>query len=582
MPQYVFKVTLFLQAPILSQATGGRKHGIDTITVFNDENKPSLLGSSIRGNLREVWEYFVAKQLTDKLTSTQINVWLGQESLQKSQNMPQRACLSFDYYWQAEAEKKQSVRHRIKIDQETGTVEPGALQVIESPYITGEKVAFEGRIYALLQNDEEKNNVLHWLHKGLGYIQALGAFRGVGFGKVVQVEIVEEKATIKSKSLMPLTQTRFGIALSFDRPFCFARHHNQRHHNHFAAEVFVPGAAIIAALARQVEENSILKEHLDKIQISHAFPAKVGEIKRSLAIPYSLVSVNKQLYDVSLKKNSGLIQQCAPNFVPDWKGEVWAQAEALCGHCQPNRSVHIHNAIDNQTGSAQKGALFSMEVIHPKGYQWLTNVNCQRVPKEAQEKVLQELYVLLTNGLHHLGKTKATATIENHQSYEYTVAVNQLPQKETDIFVLMLQTPALLLPNFDNIPSTNGDQVLLQRYHEVWDEFAQGHFTLSHFYARQAMVGGDYLQTRFWSKRETYMPEILTLAGSVFIFEVNRLSETCALLKQWIAQGLPQHSKTQGGENWQQNPYIATNGYGEIVINPKLQTNSLKGVWHEL
>lgn len=596
MPQYSFEITLVLQAPILSQATGGRRYGVDTITILNDEGNPSLLGSSIRGNLREVWEYFVKKQLTDQLTYTQIDTWLGQESPKASQNIPHRACVSFDYYWQAKAEKKQALRHRICINQETGAVAHGALQVIESPYITGEEVSFTGKIHALLLNDKEKEILLHWLRKGLGYIHALGAFRGVGFGKVIRVDInqiIKSNVTVQ-QSLSSPTSTQFGIALTIDRPFCFSHHHNQRHHNHFAAVAFIPGAAILATIAQQAEKNSLLKQYVDKIHISHAFPSKTDQIKRALAIPYSWVSVNKQIYDVSLKKKPGLIQELAPAFQPDWKEEMRSKAKELCGQCEPTRSVHVHTAIDSQKGSSQEGALFSMEVIHPTGYQWLANVNCQCVPQESQQSILQELHTLFAQGLYNLGKTKAIATVVNYysQPYEYTVEVNQLPQKQGDIFVLMLQTSALLLPNFDDIPATNGDQQLFAQYTQVWKTLAknslptdmseQSSFTLSHFYARQAMVGGDYLKQRFWSQRAEYCPEILTLAGSVFVFEVEEIKNTQTILNQWITQGLPQHPNTQGGEYWQQNPYIANNGYGEIVINPQWKTASLEGAWYEL
>jgi CRISPR/Cas system CMR subunit Cmr4 (Cas7 group RAMP superfamily) len=75
MPQYTFSVKLYLCAPILSQATGGRKHGIDTVMLRNSANNPCLLGSSIRGNLRHAWKQF--KEFG--LDKEQVDQWLGPE-----------------------------------------------------------------------------------------------------------------------------------------------------------------------------------------------------------------------------------------------------------------------------------------------------------------------------------------------------------------------------------------------------------------------------------------------------------------------------------------------------------------------
>ncbi len=595
MPQYTFSVKLYLCAPILSQATGGRKHGIDTVMLRNSADNLCLLGSSIRGNLRHAWKQFEKFGLDEKL----INQWLGEESPKDKQNDPARAQLSFDYYWQAEQQPKpkteqepnisdQIVRHRIRVNRETGTVESGALQVIEAPYLVGEEVCFTGKIYALLSGESEKNILTCWLKKGFNYIPAIGAFRGVGFGRVARVEI-HEVDPVKSNTAQKITAvpSHFGITLTLDRPFCFAKHHHGN--NHFASTSYIPGAAIVGALAHRLPENPALRSDFDKLIVSHAFPAKKGKKQRSLAIPYGFVSAPTSLpkdsskkiiydiYDISLKKNAGLIHECAPAFSPDWKEEMRKKAHELCHQCDPSRAVHTHTAINSTAQRAKESQLFSMEVVEVEEHQWLANINCEKLSEAART----ELWQLLHTGLYGLGKTKATATIIcDSKPYAYPVTVNQLPEKTGETFVLMLQTAALLLP-----PVANPPQNLKDRYADTWKELFNDSVELSHFYAQQQLVGGGYLHERFWKKKEdcqNYQPEILTTAGSVFIFKVNDLDTVQTCLKKWLKTGLPQHSKTPGGENWQQNPYIAANGYGEIVINPQWQTAKLAGAWHEL
>lgn len=581
MPQYTFSVKLYLCAPILSQATGGRKHGIDTVMLRNSADNLCLLGSSIRGNLRHAWEQFKEFGLDEKL----INEWLGKISPDDSQNDPARAQLSFDYYWQAEQEPNipDQVRHRIRVDRKTGAVESGALQVIEAPYLVGEEVCFTGKIYALLSNETEKATLTSWLQKGFNYIPAIGAFRGVGFGRVARVEIHEvDPVTSNTAQKITAVPPHFGITLTLDRPFCFAKHHHGN--NHFASTSYIPGAAIVGALARRLPENSPLRSDFDKLIVSHAFPAEQGKKQRSLAIPYSFVSAPTQqdssentIYDISLKENAGLIYGRAPAFSPDWKGKAWEKAHELCHQCRPARAVHTHTAIDPDKQRAQESQLFSMEVVEVEKHQWLANINCERLSETARS----ELWQLLHSGLYGLGKTKATATIIcDSKPYDYPVTVNQLPKNQDEIFVLMLQTAALLLP-----PVTNPLQNLKERYADTWKELFNDSVELSHFYAKQQLVGGGYLHERFWKKREdcqNYQPEILTTAGSVFIFTVKDLDTVQICLKTWLKTGLPQHSETPGGDNWQQNPYIAANGYGEIVINPQWQTAKLAGAWHEL
>ncbi|MDY6993184.1 MAG: hypothetical protein SVR94_11350 [Pseudomonadota bacterium] len=147
---------------------------------------------------------------------------------------------------------------------------------------------------------------------------------------------------------------------------------------------------------------------------------------------------------------------------------------------------------------------------------------------------------------------------------------------------MILQTAALLLPHPYDILATQGGEQLQQRYAEVWARLSEQSLELLYFYAHQGLVGGNYLWHRFWqSVTEHYNPQVLTLAGSVFVFKLKHKEKARALVAAWVRDGLPQ--LPEASEDWRHNPYIAANGYGEILINPNWDhLKPPREAWHEL
>jgi len=586
-----FLVKLHLAAPVLSQLSGGRAYGLDTAALRCQQQLPALPGSLIRGNLRHVWAYFVnhfADGL-DGLNPQGINTWLGEPSPAGTQDEPKRARLHFSYYWQAQSNPESTrVRHRIAIDKASGTVATGALQVIEEPFAFGEQVCFSGTIRAYVADEQEAKQLKHWLRKGLEYIPALGALKGSGFGRLVKVELEQLQAEQRPNK-QKFSSATIGLRLQFDRPICCARHHNAD--NRFEAEDFIPGGAIRGVIAQAVlecAEYPKLSQYLDKIYIKHALPVARPVEKRPLAIPLSFVSApqasNSQdttIYDLSAQATAGLIYHRAPTFQPDWKGSAWAQAAQICGHsAPPERHIQVRTAIDPITGTTQEHALFAVETVDTEDHDWLTEVNCHQLPEADRQAVLQELATLFTQGLPGLGKTKAWVTGQClAQPYPGAVATGGL---EGDRLVLILQTAALLLPHPYGILATQGGEQLQQRYAEVWARLSEQSLELLYFYAQQGLVGGHYLWQRFWqSVTEHYNPQLLTLAGSVFVFKLKHKEKARALITAWVRDGLPQ--LPEASEDWRHNPYIAANGYGEILINPNWDhLKPPREAWHEL
>lgn len=430
MKNYRYHIHLHLLAPVLSQAAGGHAHGLDTAALHdsNDEaGVPSLPGSLIRGNLRHAWKYFAdilennTPAEVSPITRTHITQWLGDKSGDQYDS-PQRAQLHFSPYWRAQSKVSATgILHRIQIDSDTGSVKPSALQVIETPFAAGEKITFSGYIDTAL-DPEQAEFLYHWLNKGLRYLPAVGALKGIGFGRIKDVDIDYAEIQIQAQTVFKPRQAAFGICIKPQSEFCIAQHHIRD--NNFATQDFIPGGVIKGILAQQVgkegprkHEYPQLAKHFDQLRITHAFANCETRKQRPIATPLSLVTIKTaekyKVYDLALHSQAGLIDRQAPAFAPDWKGE---QAQLIAEHCQqampPARNIQVRTAINRQDtgfstlGNARDEALFSMETIQPEGYHWLANVDCHQIPAADRDLVIEQLQQLFSQGLYGLGKPK--------------------------------------------------------------------------------------------------------------------------------------------------------------------------------
>lgn len=140
--------------------------------------------------------------------------------------------------------------------------------------------------------------------------------------------------------------------------------------------------------------------------------------------------------------------------------------------------------------------------------------------------------------------------------------------EQANLAVVTLQSAARLLPKLRDIPATNGDEALKNAYAATWAELSSGQLELLWYYARQQLVGGQYLWRRFGKGRRPYNPEVLTTPGSVFVLKLagdRTIAEE--RLSEWLSHGLCQLAEAPGSEHWQETPFIRNNGYGEVAIN---------------
>jgi len=553
MANFCFNLTLTIKAPVLSQAVGAKRWRLDTAAFKTNDEIPALSGTLVRGNLKQYWKYF-NENFNQHI---EIEKWFGEESVKDSDDKPKRGLLQFDDLWIAnKAGNVDKQRYRIQHNPKTGIVEEGALQVIESPFDSGEEIEFEGNIVVNQIFQQEADDLKKWLKKGFEFIPAVGAFKGIGFGKIVKVECTCNEISLKSINYNSI-KDHFGIRMILDRPFCFAKHRSGDNdgetNNTFYSEEFISGGAIKGAIAEKLPNFP-----LDKIHITHALPVEENGNQRPIAIPLSWVISPKekeQFYDISLKQKAGLINEAAPTFQADWKYETWEKAKQLCGWVDLSHSLRMHTAIDSESGTSKEGQLFAMNCVEVEQREWLANISFDEFITSDEKKQFLDA---LGNGLNYLGKTKVRATIEFSDPFKFKSEQKELKSP----YIVVLQSAARLLPH----KYLEKTKTLKEVYEQVWQDLSNNSLNLINFFAKQQLSGGQYIYRRF-QQNEPYNPEILTLAGSVFILEAINEEKAKIFLEEWQRWGLPIHPDILYHDDWEKTPYTRNNGYGEILVN---------------
>lgn len=580
----VFTIELTLVAPILTRASGSVRFGMDSAMLRDDQERPALPGSLVKGNLRHAWE--ALRQFASPSDTKNIDAALaklGEPSPTGKNDVPMRGSLSFADYWSDVSwpgKNRDGRRYRIAVDPKTGAAANGALQVIESPYPAGTAVAFSGKITGQI-SPEERDTLRRLLVKGLYYASAVGALKGVGFGRVERVRATCADADIELASeLAPVPEqiakaTRIGLRIQPLEAFCFAQPALGRR-NHFETNTAIPGGALVASIRRRIDENPqrwpTLAKVLHKLFLTQATPVVRGQRERPVALPLSVVQVGEEFHDICGSANWCLIEGQAPLFSVDWKQKDRERAFALLNPASgrgPTKRLRLRNEIDEKTGIAKENVLFSLETVLPEGFDWLANCDLSQTGDPAA--VVRELSDLMIRPLTHLGKTKTNARVHLEPAFEFGVAAPLAELNSGDQVRLYLQTPARLLPTGFAAPSTNGGAKLKNAYADAWGQLSDNSLNLSHFYASQRLYGGDYWWRRFrlpdGKQTGVYHPEVLTEAGSLFVFDANEPDTATCKLRHWANLGLDQLPDAPGREDWRHNPWIAANGYGEITVN---------------
>ncbi len=586
-----FEISLELLAPFLFKSGAALPLGLDAATLTNNEGAAVIPGSHLRGHLSHAWREFAA---LGGLKQAFIDEWLGSESIKNTSDEPKRGRLDFDGSWRAAPQNGMGtlgkglwlsmptvramqsadvpIRFRVKIDDDSGVADPGALQLIGQTHVAGSKVKFVGHIFAGSMKKSEEIELQRWIERALQWIPALGALKGIGFGQLDSFSVKASPIATQSLSLEANdTSVRRNLSFTLDRPFCFGS--RKIADNRFESMAFVPGGALRGALFGWCQREKLVNGALandaceilnaaHSIQIRHGWACKSG-IRIPAVIPQSAVAIGDDLFvDASEPCNSqpflvasetGL--STIPAFPSDWK----AQTECfnkLHEFLVPVGLVEVRTAIDPKTGSALENNLFSLDCRAPADENGAYPFRSEIVLLGGNNQVLLScLSRVLPLALNHLGKTEARA---EQLSWAPNAQSTDFPKG--DRLVLTLLSDALL----SQLPQVQSGRAhaTLPDYQSHFEQLSGGALELIDLYADQRLVGGYYFKKRYWSQEPHYCARVLTLAGSVFVFQIRDREKAAQFVNEWLQSGLP----SADGDHYENNPYLPANGYGEIRI----------------
>lgn len=598
-----FELTFNIIAPVISQKAGVLPFGTDSGYLV-ENNRQVLPGTLIKGNIRHALNYAVdILRSHDESKAQELNeyikAWFGSENSHDNAFTPNRAKTHFARYWVAETELAADAykqrRNRIKIG-ENGTVEKGSLLIIDTPYPTGQEIAFTGKIYLTDCHEKERDDFESWVNKAIKTIQSMGSYKNVGFGRVASVSL---KKVPQSLSEPPQTlsiadtnidETHSHLTIRYRplEPFCIAKPH-VNNSNRFESYRHIAGNILKALLVKQLREersdSELTKMNVDNWVVKHAFPIK-AENTLSKIRPYQpQISLFKNSYpathheakntwyDAAFVNDANALLTFTPKLTPtfniDWKESDHSELEELIGKPHtPKTQLQLHTAINPTTEQSEESALFSMELIVPDETDWLGEIDLSLLTQQERQIAISELKTINNTILLGLGKTGGPVSFDIVDSTNKT---RKAESKEQHTLALVLQTECIMFTQHTVEKYTANDRhaSLHDIYNEYWQSISDNGLTLSHFYATQQLRGGEYLHRRF--RHEKYRPYWLTQPGSVFVLNVDKSNQTDVfeLVNQWLDSGLPlPQTKTEDSENsnWKHSPYINRNGFGEIAL----------------
>lgn len=608
MPRLDYRLTLMFQAPLLSHASGAVGFGTDA-ALQRYRGTVVLNGSLLRGNLRHALQAMaveLAGEPEGLQLASDINRWFG---VGADRGESQRAALGFDFFWRLDPASvghppAQDQRFRTEIS-DTGAAAHGQLLVIEAPFAIGERPVFSGELAARFADEDEQRRCERWLRKALSGLGAVGALKGVGFGRLLSAELTALTPVFQVRSpgldAPPPGADRLGLILSLDRPFhagLSALHQPQG--NRWLHQDSIPGLVLKGALAQALDgDGQRLADDLgfDDLVVCAALPAPAAAPTRRLPLPLSLTVVSTEAgfaaRDLALEAAPCCLRvdggpEKAPTFLPDWKEPMRDEAERAIGQAPLNlaRWLSVRTSIEPDDEVAKEGALFALECTDPFGHVWCTDLDLSALPDNDRPRVQANLSALLAGGLTDIGKTRARARValapEPSRRVPAATEIQPLwpdgPPEDAPItgqarFPLLLVSPARLLPAGFAPPATNGQRQLWDEYDMYFRRASDGLLGLGHCFAQQELVGGDFYHLQYRGGGD-YQPEWLTVPGSVFVLRPLQLDLPAiqACLHSWLHSGLPP-AADRTAEDWRSDPFLPQNGFGEISLDwPSLRT----------
>jgi hypothetical protein len=585
---FKIKISLKIQAPFLCSATGPRSWGIDLSFNRNHEGKLSIPKSHIKGKLREAWNEL---QQTE-IFSVDIDRWLGKKSGdEKGDYAPHRGLMIFSDFT-CLFKQNLGQTHRIRIEKTSGTAAEGALITAEAPHLSGKITKWSGEIAFPAADQTEGERVKEHILTGLRWITALGAEKGVGYGRLVEVTSEHFNRKESRTDIISSPADTIGLAITMLDPLMIGGVRIKD--NYLKSEKILTGTVIKGALAQCIRRRlnlngnqelnestpgateagiSNIARHFEQLRITHAFPSRQSLV-RPVKPPISLVKANG-LHDIALSEKPRLINDKAPAFAIDWKDA--SDVDFAYGWAHPKTLARTRTAIETVTRKAEEEKLYTFEYICPvddqnKEITWLSNIYLpDNLDENERKKLSDEICFVVHNWFDYIGKRDSRIKTARVSSGHWLLAVREFDISQDKITVLTLQSDALILDPW--VLKGEDKDSLFEAYKEFWNDISGGAFELKRFFAAQKLKGG-YLGRRFRINGK-YYPFFLTRAGSVFVLKIKNQTKAEKLGKTWQHRGVPipdwafkRYGRPSDRKlDWQKCPFTPENGFGEIVMN---------------
>lgn len=527
-------LSLVLESPFLSRGLAAAGLGIDMAQARDDLGWVILPAEMILGNLRQAWVEL----------GLDLELFGCKSKDEAGSNTPERGNIILTDLV-AQTEEKGGTTTRVEIDEETGSVKPGHLAVVELPYPMGQEVTFTGTVLLWLEEAKVKSTIVD-LTRALELIPAVGAMKSAGFGWIVGRGLhLEETTPLARPSPHGLKGGRAVLSLTFDRPLLVDA--QRLAGNVYRGSAVVPGAVLKGALARRLERAGVDKElgdDLSRVVFGHAFPVDVAGGLSHLPLPLSLTTDREGAKIIDLLLDDGRLDANF-SFGPT-KEKVESRVRAALG--KPMRKMtfdtRTRTAVQDDTGSPESGKLFSYGAVITRGLEWRMELD----QGKASDDGFRRLLGALAEGLDGIGKTGASATIRIDEA-----ALPPAPSLagHDGIWALVLRTPATL----NDVAALRDGRELEEDYRLYWQGLG---LTMTRFFARQRLAGG-YQGMRFRRDHSVYEPFLLTEPGSVFVLSGDAGGRLASLVRS----NLPLRD---AGLDWKTCPFVPENGFGAFDL----------------
>lgn len=558
---YRASISITLESPFLSQGLAVPAFGIDVGHIRDFSERPILPSAEIKGVLRH------ALDLLDPPAD-----WMH-ERFGKEDSEDTRAWrLNFsDLVCQTPGKKLKTTR--IALDDDTGAVMTGHLQVVELIAPVGEHVTFTGHVDFIAANDDEACETVERLGTALGLVYAIGAFKTAGFGRVEGRSIGKAECLGPVVPDTPFTKPHFTLSFTLDRPLLVDT--EQITNNVFKGSSTIPGSVLKGALARRLEAAGRLttkaeKRAFSRLRVGHAVSTVEGEradpvLPLSLAVGADFKEDFPDWHDAALwPDGEGAPVKEPVAYQPDWKQSHYPKTI----HTEKLSRTRVK--IDAERGAADDGNLFTEVGVSPRvgdrPVHWQTEITWPGEDVSDDEKAILADFCAALQNLRNIGKNNAIMEQVKPGEPPGDPAASLVGQVR-----IVLTTPHLML----HCDAMENEEKFHKALCVYWKSVCDDGLKLAetdgapNVFATQTLAGGEVMRKFPGMDDQTVEPFVLMDVGSVFVLDVLDAVKATTTLSEWRRFGLPLGLHF-GPEDWDKCPYLPENGYGAVAIDPPL------------